>query len=391
MRTTTRPRILFLCCLLSAAWTVVQPANPALRIASPADGTYVTGPTRLVAVFDPPAASRRVTQVTFYADTRQVCVITRPPFACDWDAGDEVVEHQIRATATLRGGGRLTANVRTKALEHAESVLVDVVQVTAVVTDRDGRFVKGLKQEDFTIYEDGQPQPITNFASEDIPLEMVAALDVSSSMERALPKVKDSATRFLGGLRPEDQVTLLSFNDNIFTLARRETDQAERARAISRMAPWGGTALHDVIIRAADLLGRQAGRRSIVLFSDGDDQSSIAPLDAAIARTEGSDATIYAIGQGRATEDKQLQALMRQIAARSGGRAFFSDKDDELDGIFEEILEDLRNQYLLGYPAPSSNRDGKWHDIKVEVEGGKHKVRAREGYRLTNNTTQGAS
>jgi Ca-activated chloride channel family protein len=265
------------------------------------------------------------------------------------------------------------------------------VQVTAVVTDRDGRFVKGLKQGDFTIYDDDKAQPITNFASEDIPLEMAVALDVSSSMEGALPRVKESAKRFLAGLRPQDQVTLLSFNDNIFTLARRATDQPERERAIDLMAPWGGTALHDVIIRAADLLGRQSGRRSIVLFSDGDDKSSIAPLDAAIARTEGSDATIYAIGQGRATQNKDLQALMRQIATRSGGRAFFIDKDNELDGFFEEILEDLRNQYLLGYPAPSSNRDGKWHDIDVQVHGGKYKVRAREGYRLSDKNTRGAS
>jgi len=391
MRQTTWTRFLLLGCVLSAAWTAGRQPEPALRIAAPTSETYLSGPTRLVAAFDPPAAARRVTQVTFFADTRQVCVITRPPFACDWDAGDQVLEHQIRATATLRGGGRLVASVRTKGVEFADSVDVDVVQVTAVVTDRNGRFAKGLKKEAFTVYEDGKPQPITNFASENIPLEMVAALDVSSSMEEALPGVKESAKRFLAGLRPLDQVTLLSFNDNIFTLARRATDQHERARVIDRMAPWGGTALHDVIIRAADLLGRQSGRRSIVLFSDGDDQSSIAPLEAAITRTEGSDATIYAIGQGRATQNKELQALMRQIATRSGGRAFFTAKDNELDGIFAEILEDLRNQYLLGYPAPSSNRDGKWHDIKLQVRGGPYKVRAREGYRLINNSTWGGS
>ena len=383
-------RFLLLGSLLSAAWTAAQQPAVALRIASPAEDTFVTGPTRLVAVLDPPAAARRVTQVTFFVNTTQVCVVTRAPFACDWDAGDGLVEHQIRATATMRGGERLVANVRTKGVAYAENVNVDVVQVTAVVTDGDGRFVKGLKQEDFSIYDDGKQQPITNFASENIPLEMVAALDVSSSMELALPRVRESAKRFLAGLRQGDQVTVLSFNDIIFTLARRETNQAEREMAIDRMAPWGGTALHDAIIRAADLLGRQSGRRSIVLFSDGDDQSSIAPLEAAIRRTEGSDATIYAIGQGRATTSKELQALMRQIATRSGGRAFFTDKDDELDGIFGEVLEDLRNQYLLAYPAPAGTRDGKWHDIRVQVTGDKHKVRAREGYRFSDNNRGGS-
>lgn len=384
-------RLLLLACLASAAWTAARQPEAAMRIAAPTDGTYVTGPTRIVAVFDPPAVTRRVREVKFFANTQQVCVISRPPFECDWDAGDKVEEHQIRVTASLRGGDRLVASVRTRAVAYAESVNVDVIQVTAVVTDGDGRFVKGLTKDDFVVYEDGTPQPITHFASENIPLEMVTAVDVSSSMTDALPVVKESAKRFLAGLRPNDQVTLLSFNDIIFTLARRATDQAARERAIDLMAPWGGTALHDVIIRAANLLGRQTGRRSIVLFSDGDDQSSIAPLDAAIARTEESDATIYAIGQGRATQNSELQTLMRRMAARSGGRAFFTHDKSQLDGIFNEILEDLRNQYLIAYPAPASTRDGKWHEIKVVVNSGKYKVRAREGYRLRAVNARGAS
>jgi VWFA-related protein len=120
-----------------------------------------------------------------------------------------------------------------------------------------------------------------------------------------------------------------------------------------------------------------------VLFSDGDDQSSHAALEAAIRTTEGSDATIYAIGQGRAVDNPALQKLLRQIASVSGGRAFFSSELSRLDGVFTEILEDLRNQYLLSYPAPDSDRNDRWHTIKVEVAGGKYHVRARQGYRLT--------
>ena len=218
--------------------------------------------------------------------------------------------------------------------------------------------------------------------AENIPLELVAALDVSSSMTDALPRLKEAAKTFLDGLRSDDQVTLLAFNENIFMPARRSTDKVVRARAIDRMEPWGGTALYDVIIKAVELLGRQSGRRSIVLFSDGDDQSSHSPLEAAIARTEGSDATIYVIGRGRAVKAAELQALMNRLASVSGGRAFFTDDIGRLDGIFAEILEDLRNQYFLSYPTPSSQRDGAWHKIRVEVSGGRHNVRARQGYRL---------
>lgn len=377
--------VLAMAVLLGAAFAR-QGTPPSLRIASPAEDTYVSGLMRLVAMIDPPSAARQVVQVAFFADGRQVCTIARPPFECEWDAGEGVTEHQVRAVATLRNGERLVRTTRTRGLTIAERVDVDVVQVTAVVTDSDGRFVRGLEQRDFKVYEDGRPQPITHFASERIPLELVAAIDVSASMHDVLQQVKGSASRFLDGIGGDDQVTVLAFNENIFTLARRETDRAARARAIARMASWGGTALYDVIVRAVEILGRQSGRRAIVLFSDGDDQSSHTPLAMAIRATEGSDATIYAVGQGRAVENASLQDLMRRLSSVSGGRAFFSEDPARLDEVFAEILEDLRNQYLLAYPAPATQRDGAWHSIRVEVAGGKYQVRARQGYRVTKPT-----
>lgn len=369
---------------LTAAVPGAQSSGVRVRIVSPTQDTYLAGPIRLVAVIEPASAARDVTQVTFFADGTLVCTVALPPFECDWEAGERIAAHQIRATATLRDGRRGVDTVRTRDLEYAEAVDVDVVQITAVVTDGQGRFVRGLKQSDFTVTEDGKPQKITHFAAEDIPLELVAAIDVSSSMREALPGVRTAAKAFLSGLELRDQVTLLAFNDNIFTLVRRSTDQAARARAIDRLAPWGGTALHDAIVQALDLLGRQSGRRSIVLFSDGDDQSSRAPAATALARAEGSDATIYVIGQGRSIHSGALQKLLQQLADISGGRAFFSNDPAKLRGTFAEILEDIRNQYLVAYPAPDSRRDGAWHKIKVEVTGGnKHHVRARQGYRLT--------
>ncbi len=353
-----------------------------LRIASPTSDAYLSGPVRLVVRFDPPAAERDATQVVVFAGGQVVCTLTRRPFECDWDAGERVVEQSIRATALMKDGTRLVASVRTQGLQHVEVTHVDVVQVTAVVTDGDGRFVSGLKESDFTVYEDDRRQRITHFASENIPLELVAALDISSSMTDALPAVKDAAKRFLSGLRREDQVTLLGFNENIFTLARRSTDPEARVRAVDRMAPWGGTALYDVIFKAVDVLGRQSGRRSIVLFTDGDDQSSHASLAAALTRTEGSDATIYAIGQGRAVKSADLQKLLRRLATVSGGRSFFTDDQASLDRSFAEILDDLRSQYLLAFAPASAERDGSWHRIRVEVSG-RHQVRARQGYRLT--------
>lgn len=360
-----------------------QTLSPTIRLVTPSEGAYVAGSIRLVAQIEPATAVRDVAQVTFFADAHQICTVARPPFECEWDAGERIAEHTFRVAATLRTGTRLVDTVHTRGLSVTEDVDVDVIRITAVVTDGGGRFVPGLTREDFRVFDDGTAQPITHFGSENIPLELVAALDVSSSMRDSIATVKQAAKRFLAELSPSDQVTVLAFNENIFTPARRATDPATRVRAVDRLGAWGGTALYDAVIRAIEILGRQSGRRAVVVFSDGDDQSSHAALDAAIRTTEGSDATIYAIGLGRAVKAPTLQKLLEQIASVSGGRAFFTDDASRLDGVFGEVLEDLRHQYLLSYPAPDNRRDDGWHTIRVEVAGGRHTVRARQGYRLS--------
>jgi Ca-activated chloride channel family protein len=374
-------RLLLLAAALAALVLTID-AQPTARITAPAEGSYLTGPVRFTIAFEPSTLAANVRVVRWFADGQQVCAAEASPFSCDWDAGNRIEEHVIRAVAVLKQGSSIVANVRTKAVEFAETVDVDVVQVTAVVTDTAGKFVTGLKASDFRVLENDKPQRLTTFQVEDIPLELVAAIDVSSSMTDALPGVKRHATRFLSQLRDGDQVTVLGFNDSIFTLARRSTDRAVRERAVARLAPFGGTALYDVIIHAFDLLGRQAGRRSLLVFSDGEDQSSRASMQAVVQRAESSDATVYVIGQGRALRAPALQQLMRQLAEGSGGRAFFSDNDARLETIFQDILEDLRHQYLLAYPAPDDARDGQWHRIRVEVPGRGYSVRARLGYRI---------
>lgn len=371
--------------ILAGVAVAAQPPPLTVRITSPVEDGYVSGLFRLAAVVEPAAAIKQVKEVVFFADGRKVCTLTREPFQCDWDAGEQVIEHAIRVTAEHLKGGRAAATVHTKGVKFSDSVDVDAVQFTAVVTDGDGRFVTGLKAEDFKVYDNGRPQKITSFESENISLEMAVALDVSSSMRAALPFVKDVAKRFLGGLRPGDHVTLFGFNDNVFTLAPRSRDQAARIKAIDLMRAWGGTALYDVVLSGLNVLGRHPGRRAMLLFTDGDDQSSHATLEAAIARAEGSDATIYAIGQGRAIRAHDLQQVLRRLSSISGGRHFFAEDVRRLDKFFEEILEDLSNQYLISYNYPDSERDGQLHSIRVEVADGKYHVRAREGYRLSKN------
>ena len=353
--------------------------SPQLRITAPTEATYLAGEVLLRATVEPASA---VIDVAFFADGTKVCTVTTPPFECQWDAGARIKSHQIRAVATLKNGERLAQAVSTRNLEYVENVDVDVVRLTVVVTDDRGRFVPGLTQKDFQVSEDGVAQKISAFSDERTPLELVTAIDVSSSVTEALPGMKTAATRFLGGLEPTDQSTVLGFNDSIYTLARRSTDQVVRERAIGRLRAWGGTALYDAIVHSIDVLDRQTGRRAIVLFTDGEDQNSHAPMATAIAQVEASDAMIYVVGQGRAVHSKDLQKLLQRITTTSGGRAFFSTSPQKLDEAFGEILDDLHHQYSISYPAPDDQRDGKWHSITIKAGGGKYKVRARQGYRM---------
>jgi VWFA-related protein len=357
-----------------------QTTPSALSITSPPDGSYVTGGITLQArVADP----SQVRQVAFFADGRNVCTLVRPPFECGWDAGVGLRDHVIRVVATMNDGSRLVATSRTKNAGYTESVDVEVVQVTATVTDGQNKFVPGLTREKFRVKEDNVPQRLTAFIGENIPLELVVAVDVSDSMSGAMPTLRAAVKTFFGALRPADQVTLVAFNDNIFIPVRRSTDAAARLKAVDRLTSWGGTALYDALLTSLNLVGRQTGRHALVVFTDGEDQNSVATMKKVEARMETSDATIYTIGLGRSVKERSLADILRHLADISGGRSFLVDNASELDRVFADIVEELSNQYLLSYASSNDKRDGTWRKIAVELTEKQYKVRHRQGYRAT--------
>lgn len=355
-------------------------AGPTLAFAEPADEAFVSGLTRLRVVLSP--AEVPVRRITITADGQPICMREQPPFACPWDAGPGVEPHVLRAVAVLHDGRRLVAQARTAGAAFTPSAEVAVVQVAATVTDRQGRFVRGLGRDAFRVFEDGAPQQVLHLVGEGTPRELVVAVDMSGSMTEAMESCRRAVKVFLGRLAPEDRLTLLAFNDGIYTAASRETNPAARLRAVDRLAPWGGTALYDVVLRGLDLLERQLGRRALVVFTDGEDRSSHATAADVERRVETSAAPIYVIAQGKGLRERELAKVMERMANVSGGRAFSTDRIDELEGVFAEITEDLDSQYLLAYEPTNDDRDGSWRSIRVEVLGRpSSRVRARQGYR----------
>jgi Ca-activated chloride channel family protein len=353
--------------------------EPGIQITSPTPHTIVSGAMRLEAVVYPAA---EVEALTFFVNGRLACTLEKEPFRCSSDSGSVVRGHHVRAVATMKGGRRLVGNVRTRDPGYTEQVRADAVLVPVIVTDN-GEFVRGLKQDDFEVFEDGVVQPISSIVSEDAPLDLVLAIDISGSMEHALTDVKAAVKQLLAKLRPGDAATLVGFNDTTFVVAEREKDQGAREEAVELLTSWGGTALYDATVRALDLVSREWGRKGVVIFSDGDDRHSLTQRETAMARVQASDAMLYTVGFGSGATVPRLRGSLQTYASATGGRPFFPRHTKDLDGVFDEIVAELANQYVLSYSSTNLKLDSKWRDIKVQVRKGKYDIRARRGYRAT--------
>jgi len=354
-------------------------SQPSLTVVEPVSDSYAVGPVRLLVDVQP--ATTRVARVEFFVDGVWVCRAERTPFECTWDAGTGRTAREILAVATVEGGVRLTHRVRTKALEYSESVGVKSVLVPVVVTDDRGRFVRNLPQKDFRVTEDGTEQTLTHFEAENAPLDLVVAIDISDSMRRTMPALKKAVLQFVNSMRPGDRVTLVAFNDRVFVLSRGESDVAVRTAALESVVARGGTALYDAVVQSLNLLEPGLTRKAVVVFTDGADLSSQASLEPVEQRVRESDAALYIITQGKQSNVGRVRRAMEQLAKISGGRAFAADDVDDLGKALSYVRDDLAHQYLLGYSPSNSALDGNYRRIAVEIQNGRYKIRAREGYR----------
>ena len=195
------------------------------------------------------------------------------------------------------------------------------------------------------------------------------------------PTSKLAVKQLLTKLRPGDAATLVGFNDTTFIVAEREKDQQAREEAVDLLASWGGTALYDATVRALDLVSRDWGRKGVVIFSDGDDRNSLTARENAMARVQASDAMLYTIGFGGGATMPLLRSSLENYARSTGGRPFFPRQAKELDDVFDEIVSELANQYVLSYSSTNLKQDTAWRNIKVQVRRGNYDIRARRGYR----------
>jgi VWFA-related protein len=255
------------------------------------------------------------------------------------------------------------------------------VAIYATVTDQDGRLVPDLQQEHFEVFDNLKPAPITLFKSDVQPITVVVMLDTSGSMTMNLDLLKQAAERFVTRLLPADQARIGSFSEKIIISPTFTHDRDELIRILHNDIQFGNpTFLWDAIDESMTALSRETGRRVVLVFTDGEDETSQRrSFKDVLTRAQNEDYMIYAIGLeshilGQTTRpDRHL----RQLAEATGGGYFELSRTADLNATFTRVADELHRQYVLGIDA---QLDGTVHalDVRVKVPG--MTARARKSY-----------
>jgi len=268
---------------------------------------------------------------------------------------------------------------------------VDVVSLNITVTDPAGRHVVDLDQPDFAVFEDGVQQEVAFFSRQKRPIALSLLLDSSASMEQQLSTLQHAATQFIERLNSSDLAQIVDFDSRVEIRQPFTANQVDLATAIRRTAAGGSTSLYNAIYIALRELGKiravieeDIRRQALIVFSDGEDTSSLVSFDEVLDVAKRSETAIYTIAlRGPDTESKsfrEAEYIMRTLARETGGRAFFPLKIEDLAGVYEQIGIELASQYSLGYISKNTKRDGAWRRIVVQTARQGAAARTKAGY-----------
>jgi Ca-activated chloride channel family protein len=353
-----------------------------VRITNPANNDFRFGRAEIdaeVTAADP----KMVDKVEFFVEDRLVFIDTEAPYKCFFDFGTEPRSWVIRATAYHREGVTVADTVILKRVVLNYAVQVNRVVLYATAYSREGErhFALDLKKSDLVLEEDGARQTIIDFYVEKRPVALAVILDSSGSMQPAMDKVHNAASRFVDTLGKEDKALVIDFDEKVFLLQELTDDKTLLRKAITSTNALGGTALYDALYASFRKLRGIEGRKAIILLTDGDDTASKFSFKRVLDEAKISDIIIFPIGMGTTVLDVDLRHVLKTLAEETGGRAYFPSKVEELEGVYTEIAEELKSQYYLTYEPTNSVWDGRWRKIKLQGASGKSlDIRTRSGY-----------
>ena len=268
---------------------------------------------------------------------------------------------------------------------------VELVSLNVTVTDPSARYVADLELGDFAVFEDGVKQDLTFFTRKIQPVALSLLLDSSASMEEKMPVLQEAATGFVKRLKPVDLAQVIDFDSRVEIRQGFTANQVELEKAIHETASGGSTSLHNAIYIALKELGKikaqgeeDVRRQALVVFSDGEDTSSLVSFDEVLELAKRSETAIFTIAlrdaQGQTQGFREAEFVMRQLAQETGGRAFFPARIEDLSGVYAQIADELASQYTLGYTSKNQRRDGAWRRVVVQLTRPSMTARTKRGY-----------
>jgi Ca-activated chloride channel family protein len=266
------------------------------------------------------------------------------------------------------------------------SIRTDLVTLAVTVVDQRGAFVSGLRQEHFTIYDNGERQAIQFFTSEDIPATIGLLIDSSASMRGRRGQVTAAAAAFASMGRPADEFFTLNFNEVVWPglppAVSFTEDREELLEALAAAPARGMTALYDAVDRGLRQLDRGTrDRKALILVSDGGDNASTQTLEAVVDRARRTGAAIYPVTLFDPDNRDARPQVLNTLARETGGRTFTATTDAAVAESFAGIAEEIRSGYTIGFVPDPSNAG--FRTIRVTVDAGNHRqltARTRAGY-----------
>jgi VWFA-related protein len=287
--------------------------------------------------------------------------------------------------------------VRAQGIQGTFRSGVDLVSLNVIVTDNHDKFVTGLTQKNFAIFEDGTRQDVSFFAAANVPLDLAILLDMSSSMSDKMATVQEAAVGFASHLRSTDRLTVIGIRDSSRTLHELDGDVKAACDAIRRTTAGGGTALYNAIYTTIKQMQRvhadegDMRRQAIAVLTDGDDTTSIVSFDDVLALAKQAGIAIYTIALKSSypsialTTQKYFSEsafALKSLAQETGARAFFPTDVSQLAGVYGMITDELSNQYAMGYTSNNPKQDGSFRHILVRVDEPNVRTRTRTGYQV---------
>jgi Ca-activated chloride channel family protein len=346
-----------------------------VRIVSPRVAVKLAGPTRVqMSVMVP--EGKKLEKVDLYLNETHLATLFAPPYVQTVNLPSQLA--YLRAVATLADSDQAPTEdvVMINTPQYMEEVSVHLVELPTTVT-RDNRPVSDLSQSAFTVLDDGKPVKLSKFEHvTDLPLSIGLAIDTSTSMQPRIAEAQKAGAQFLTSvMKKGDKAFLVAFDSQPHIVQRWSSNSAELTAGLAKLRTDESTALYDAIVSSLYNFVGAKGQKALVVITDGKDTSSKFSFDQALEYARRAAVPVYAIGIGISAAEVDIRYRLGKFCTETGGNVYYIDQVTDLHRIYDDIQNELRSQYILGfYPAESAKRDTKWHAVTVQVSDGKAKT-----------------